>query len=78
MDEQTKKFYETLIDMFMSEGWKNLMEEYRTLALILNSVEDTKDANDLFFKKGQLDIIARILNTESTVDHVMEGSNEGL
>lgn len=78
MDEQTRKYYETLIDMFMSEGWKNLIEEYRTLALVLNSVEDTRDANDLYFRKGQLDILARILNTESTVDHLMEGSNEGL
>lgn len=80
MDEETLKYYESLIDMCMTQGWKNLMEEYSALALSKNSVEDTRDEKDLYYRKGQIDIIARLLNTESTIEKMMqeEGSNEGL
>lgn len=80
MDEETLKYYESLTDMCMTQGWKNLMEEYRALALSTNSVENTRDDKDLYYRKGQIDIIARLLNTESTIEKMMqeEGSNEGL
>ena len=55
------------------------MEELRNNALQINSVEVTKDNDDLNFRKGQLNILAFILNMESTVDHYMsEGSNDSV
>jgi len=65
--------------MFRTEGWKVLMEELRNNALQINSVEVTKDNDDLNFRKGQLNILAFILNMESTVEHYMsEGSNDSV
>lgn len=65
--------------MFRTEGWKVLMEELRNNALQINSVEVTKDNDDLNFRKGQLNILAFLLNMESTVEHYMnEGSNDSL
>ena len=34
----------------------------------INSVEATKDANDLYFRKGQLNVLAYILNMQSIVE----------
>ena len=53
MDKETEKHYRALGDMFRTEGWKVLMEELRNNALQINSVEVTKDNDDLNFRKGQ-------------------------
>ena len=74
MDQETEKYYDSLADMFMTEGWKGLLDELR--AVNINSVEATKDNDDLMFRKGQLNILSLILNLESTIDHIRkEGSS---
>jgi|TARA_A100000171_G_scaffold50017_1_gene60392 hypothetical protein len=64
--------------MFRTDGWKVLMDELSNNALQINSVEVTKDNEDLHFRKGQLNILAFILNMESTVEHYLEGSNDSV
>ena len=65
--------------MFRTDGWKLLMDELRNNALQINSVEATKDNEELNFRKGQLNILAFVLNMESTVEHYMnEGSNDSV
>jgi len=79
MDKATEKYYDGLQGMFMTDGWKELMKELSANALQINSVEATKDNEDLYFRKGQLNILSFILNLESTVDHLQkEDSNEGV
>jgi|TARA_B100001094_G_scaffold329353_1_gene391897 hypothetical protein len=76
MDQETEKYYDSLADMFMTEGWKGLLDELRANAVNINSVEATKDNDDLMFRKGQLNILSLILNLESTIDHIRkEGSS---
>ena len=76
MDKETEQYYDNLADMFLTRGWKDLVEELTENALNINCVEYTKDANDLYFRKGQLNIVAYILNLESTVDRLREGSSD--
>ena len=79
MDKETEKYYDDLQGMFMTDGWKELMKELSANALQINSVEATKDNEDLYFRKGQLNILSFILNLESTVDYLQkEDSNEGV
>ena len=79
MDKETEKYYQSLKDMFRTDGWKLLMDELRNNALQINSVEATKDNEELNFRKGQLNILAFVLNMESTVEHYMnEGSNDSV
>lgn len=79
MDQETEKHYEALVDMFATDGWKVLMEEFKSNALQINSVEATKDNDDMHFRKGQLNIIAFLLNMESTIEHYAnEGSNDSV
>lgn len=79
MDKATEKYYDDLQGMFMTDGWKELMKELSANALQINSVEATKDNEDLYFRKGQLNILSFVLNLESTVDHLQkEDSNEGV
>lgn len=79
MDKETEQYYNSLQDIFVMEGWKELMKELSANARNINTVEATRDNDDLNFRKGQLNILAFILNLESTVDHLQkEGSDEGL
>jgi len=77
VEKETEKHYEALVDMFATEGWKMFTDELKNNAVQINSVEATKDKNDLYFRKGQLNVISFMLNMESTVEHLMnEDSND--
>lgn len=78
MEKEEEKYYQALKDMFRTEGWKVLMDELRNNAIQINSVEVTKDNKDLHFRKGQLNILAFMLNMESTVEHYIEDSNDSV
>lgn len=79
MDKAEEQYFNDLQDMFMTAGWKQLLEELSANALQINSVKATKDNDDMFFRKGQLNIISFLVNLESTIDHLQEeGSNEGV
>jgi hypothetical protein len=72
-------YFNAMDEMFSSDGWKLLIGELEENARNINSVEATKDVNDLFFRKGQLNTLSFILNLESTIDHSRkESSNENL
>lgn len=68
IDPKLEVYYRNMRDMFRSEGWKQLLEDLNSNAAIINSVELTKDVEDLRFRKGQLSIIANLLNLEAQID----------
>ena len=73
------EYFNAMDDLFASDGWRLLIDELEENAHNINSVEATKDVNDLFFRKGQLNSLSFILNLESTIDHSRkELSNESL
>jgi hypothetical protein len=79
MDKEIEQYYDNLQDMFMTAGWKGLIEELSGNALHINSVDATKNNEDLYFRKGQLNILSFIINLESTIDHIQkEGSDESI
>ena len=72
LDQQTEQYYNKYFDLFRSEGWKQLIEELQQNAIVINSVEATKDENDLYVRKGQLNVLAYILNFENTTNNNYE------
>jgi len=68
IDKETEEYYNKYFDLFTTDGWKQLIEDLKQNALAINSVESTKDANDLYLRKGQLNVLAYLLNLESTVN----------
>lgn len=67
MTPETEKYFRDLNDMFRSDGWKILTEDMKGSLANVNSVEFTKDEQDLFFRKGQLAVMNNILNLENQV-----------
>lgn len=72
MTPETEKYFRDLNDMFRSEGWKILLSDIQASANSVNSVEGTKDEQDLYFRKGQLVVMNNILNLETQVAHAQE------
>ena len=72
IDKETEEYYNKYFDLFTTDGWKQLIEELRQNALAINSVEATKDSDDLYMRKGQLNVLAYLLNLESTVNNNFE------
>tara|TARA_S200002703_G_scaffold153951_1_gene156099 strand:- start:117 stop:356 length:240 start_codon:yes stop_codon:yes gene_type:complete len=68
VDQETQKYYDNYFTLFSTDGWKQLIEELKQNALVINSVEAAKDTNDLYVRKGQLNVLAYILNLESTTN----------
>jgi hypothetical protein len=68
MDKETEEYYNKYFDLFGNDGWKQLIEELTQNAEAINSVEATKDGNDLYIRKGQLNVLAYMLNFEATVN----------
>lgn len=75
MDKETEQYYSTYFDLFRSNGWKQLIGELTNNALALNSVENLKDVDDMFYKKGQLNVLASLLNFETTINTAYEDLN---
>jgi len=72
LDQETEQYYNKYFDLFATSGWKQLIEELQQNALVINSVEATKDSNDLYVRKGQLNVLAYILNFETTTNNNYE------
>jgi|TARA_Y100000996_G_scaffold282405_1_gene222893 hypothetical protein len=72
LDKETEEYYSKYFDLFRTEGWKQLIEELRQNAMMINSVENTKDQEDLYIRKGQLKVLAYLLNFESNMETSFE------
>ena len=76
MTPETEKYFRDLNDMFRSEGWKSLLADIQASAVSVNSIENTKDEQDLYYRKGQLAVMANILNLETQVSAAQEQAEE--
>jgi len=68
IDKELELYYREMRMMFGSMGWKQLLDDLNTSAVQINSIELAKDGNDLYFRKGQLSVIANLLNLEAQMD----------
>lgn len=68
IDKELELYYRNIREMFGTVGWKKLIEDLKSNATVINSVEAVKNNEDLHFRKGQLSIIANLLNLEAQID----------
>lgn len=68
MDKQLEQYFNNYFDLFGTDGWKQLMEELNNNALGVNNLQATKDSEDMYFRKGQLNVLASILNLQNTIE----------
>ena len=49
LDQETQQYYDNYFNLFITDGWKQLTEEFNNNAVQINSVEATKDAYDMIY-----------------------------
>jgi len=76
VDKETQEYYDNYFSLFTTDGWKQLVQEFGNNAVPINSVEAVKDSNDMYFRKGQLNILAHLLNLETIVNTNYEEANK--
>lgn len=76
MDKETQEYYDNYFSLFRQKGWTQLMNDFGNNAQQINSVEAAKDSDDMFFRKGQLNILAYLLNLEPAVTNSYEELTE--
>ena len=72
MTPELQKYYDEQFNLMASMGWKDLMEDFKELRDELNNIKTAKDAQQLYFRQGQLDILDLILNRRKTCEEVYD------
>ena len=76
LDQELQTYYDNYFNLFMTDGWKQLMEDFGANAAQINSVEATKDSDDLSFRKGQLNVLAHLINMETIISNSYDEASE--
>lgn len=69
MEQELETYFNNYFAMFRSEGWKQLISDFRGNIEQINSVEMTEDANNLYFRKGQLAILGTLFNLDTQISN---------
>jgi hypothetical protein len=75
MDE-AEKYWDDLRVMMLTDGWKALIEELTEKEEVVDSVRQTKDEADLNYRKGQLSIIASLVDLENSIEQAEALAND--
>lgn len=66
MDKAIQEYYEARFDMMASKGWKDLIEDIEKMVGAYDKIERLTGVEDLFYTKGQLDILNWVINLKQT------------
>lgn len=70
MTNDEEKYFEDYFDTFATPGWKQFMDEMQEIQDELNNLLNVTSADDFLSKKGQAQILNRILNFQSAIERV--------
>lgn len=76
MTQDEERYYEAYFDTFASKGWKQFIEDMQGLEETLNDLASINDADSFFLRKGQAQIVARILGFQSAVERSYKDAKE--
>ena len=72
MDKEDEKYVDAMFEMFRTKGWQMLMEDLSKDYSLYNSVAVTKDNEDLWFRKGQMDVLSKVTSLETQVENMAD------
>jgi hypothetical protein len=76
MAPELQTYYEETFSMMATEGWKLLMEDLSQLKNTVNELSTVSDAQILFHRQGQLDILNLLLNRKEACSRAYEELQE--
>ncbi len=76
MSPELETYFTNYNELFNHEGFKQLLHELTTNAHQLADIQNVKNEEDLFFRKGQVAAFATVLNLQATVEAAREQAEE--
>lgn len=72
MDKELQIYYENLLDLFTRDGWKQFIEDIQDNAEVLRDINTINDDKQFWYRRGQLEVVDRILSYEVTIKNSYE------
>ena len=66
-DPELIKYYENLLELFNTEGWKQFQEDISDNMEILQDITTIPDEKQFWFRRGQIEAVSRILSYEQAI-----------
>ena len=70
--KELQKFYEQAFSMMATQGWRDFMEDILKVKTNYNDLSTVTDTQDLYFRKGQLDILNWLLGLKGSYEKTYE------
>lgn len=69
MDKETRDYYESLLDMFMTDGWSHFKTDFTESLrhMIEHAYEDCPEANDWIKRRGEIEVLTRVVGFEEFI-----------
>lgn len=64
MNKKLEVYYENQFEVFLKQGWKDFMEDIKNLQSTM-TIDSVTNEQELYFRKGQKDILSWLLSRES-------------
>ena len=77
MNKELEQYYEARFDMMAGKGWLDLIDDIQKMYDARNHVLGVQSEQDLYFKKGQLDVLQWILTLKQSSEEVYEQLKSG-
>jgi hypothetical protein len=77
MNKELEQYYEDRWTMMSGKGWYDLIDDVQKMFDARNHVLGVQSEQDLFFKKGQLDVLQWILTLKQSSEEVYEQLQSG-
>lgn len=71
MEKELETYYNTYFELFLTDGWKQFIEDIISNANNFN-IQSIKDATELYKAQGQLQVLGSIANFEATIKAAYE------
>ena len=71
MSPEEQKYYENYFDLFLTDGWKQFVQESKDI-LDSHSIDDLKNEKDLFQLQGQRVVLLNIIRFETGIQNAFE------
>lgn len=72
MDKELQAYYEARFDMLASKGWTDLIEDLEKIAEVSKDLDRCNGIEDLYYAKGQLDILNFVFKLKQTSEEAYE------
>lgn len=76
MDKALQDYYENRFEMMASQGYKDLIEDATKMLAEYNNLNNLNSSDDLFYRKGQVDILTWLVSLKDISEQAWEDLNE--